>query len=204
MSFSFSVMPMLSVSSSMLTLRSLQKIPNKFSRKYGGGVANPVYLKPPDGTEWKVDWTEHDGGILFEKGWKEFATYYSLDHGHLLFFEYKETSHFEVHIFGMSGLEIDYPLHDQITDDSVEILNELPPRRPGRPKKKLKSPMSSPSTSKKLKSATRTRDVGRSLNPQGSQSEETNLEMPIFASANQDLDGMCFMIRIIFPFCEFN
>ena len=181
----------------------MQKIPNKFTRKYGGGVANPVYLKPPDGSEWKVDWTEHDGGILFEKGWKEFAIYYSLDHGHLLLFEYKETSHFEVHIFGMSGLEIDYPFHDQINDDSVEILNALPPQCRGQPKKRLKSPMSSPSTSKKLKTTTRTRDVERSPNPQGSQSEETKLEMPIIESANRDLDGMCFHDRIILSFYGF-
>ena len=174
-------------------------------------MANPVFLKPPDGTEWKVDWTNHDGGILFEKGWKEFATYYSLDHGHLMLFEYKETSHFEVHIFGMSGLEIDYPFHDQISDDSVEILNELPPRCRGRPKKRLKPPMSSPSTSRELRSSMKTRDVEGSPNPQkltqcvkteGSQSEETKLEMPIIASANRDLDGMCLMIGSSFHFVD--
>ncbi|XP_020970412.1 B3 domain-containing transcription factor VRN1-like [Arachis ipaensis] len=72
-----------------------QKIPNKFTSKYGGGVKNPVYLKPPDGTQWKVRRTQHDYQILFEKGWKEFAAYYSLDHGHLLQFEYNGTSCFE-------------------------------------------------------------------------------------------------------------
>ncbi|MED6197729.1 hypothetical protein PIB30_059448 [Stylosanthes scabra] len=139
---------------------TLQKLPNKFTNKYGSGLPNPLYLKPPDGTEWKVDWTNHDGGILFEKGWKEFAAYYSLDNGHLLCFEYKGTSHIQVHILDMSGLEIDYPTiavpaHDQI--------KEQLPRRRGRPRKSLKEPIpSSPSTSKQLRSGITTIDVDSS------------------------------------------
>ncbi|XP_015934501.1 B3 domain-containing transcription factor VRN1-like [Arachis duranensis] len=104
-------------------------IPKTFGMKYGDGVPNPVYLKPPDGTAWKIDWSEYDGAILFENGWKEFASYYSLDHGHMLWFEYNETSNIEVNIFDMTCLEIDYPSLDHISDDdSIEILNELPPR----------------------------------------------------------------------------
>ncbi|MED6175137.1 hypothetical protein PIB30_075558 [Stylosanthes scabra] len=138
------------------------KLPNKFTNKYGCGLPNPLYLKPPDGTEWKVDWTNYDGGILFEKGWKEFAAYYSLDNGYLLFFEYNGTSHIEVHIHDMSGLEIDYPAipaNDQI--------KEQLPRCRGRPWKCLKEPIpSSPSTAKQLRSATTTRDVDSSPNTQ--------------------------------------
>ncbi|KAG5012650.1 hypothetical protein JHK82_024796 [Glycine max] len=108
-------------------------LPKKFTRKYGDGMSNPVFLKPADGTEWKIHYTKHGGEIWFQKGWKEFATYYSLDHGHLLFFEYEGTSHFDVHIFDSSALEIDYPSHGthegkdnlvEISDDSVEILGE--------------------------------------------------------------------------------
>ncbi|XP_020987974.1 B3 domain-containing protein At3g18960-like [Arachis duranensis] len=68
------------------------KFPKEFSMKYGDGVPNPVYLKPPDGTAWKIDWSEYDGAIQFENGWKEFASYYSLDHGHMMWFEYNKTS----------------------------------------------------------------------------------------------------------------
>ncbi|XLT15063.1 hypothetical protein HN51_060753 [Arachis hypogaea] len=155
------------------------KIPNKFTSKYGGGVKNPVYLKPPDGTQWKVQWTQHDGDILFEKGWKEFAAYYSLDHGHLLRFEFNGTSCFEVHIFDMSGLEIHYPFNNRIDNDSVETLNELPPQCWGREQKRLKTPLSLslPFTSKQLRIATETRDVEG-----GSQPEEKNIEMPIIPS----------------------
>ncbi|MED6197736.1 hypothetical protein PIB30_059453 [Stylosanthes scabra] len=154
------------------------KIPTKFSRKHGSDVPNPVYLKPPDGTQWKIDWTKHDDGeILFENGWKEFAAYYSLHDGNLLWFEFKETSLFEVHIFDTSGLEIDYPLNDQTDDDFVEILNKPPPRQ----RKRSKAPLLSPCTKRQLRSASKTRDVKRS-----SQSEETNLEIPVFSSRKQD------------------
>ncbi|XP_061339163.1 B3 domain-containing transcription factor VRN1-like isoform X2 [Gastrolobium bilobum] len=167
-------------------------IPNNFTRRYGDGLPNPMFLKTPDGIEWKVYWTKHDGQILFEKGWKEFASYYSLDHGHLVVFEYeKNSTHIGVHIFDKSALEIDYPFNDHIIDDSVEI--ELPPCQ----KKRLKSPMSSRPTSEKSRTGI-ARDDERSPNPQdllqhvqteGSQSEVTNFEMPIIASVKQELDG---------------
>ncbi|CAL0318551.1 unnamed protein product [Lupinus luteus] len=164
------------------------KIPSKFTRKYGVGLSNPVLLKPPDGTEWKVYWTKHVGDIWFQKGWKEFATYYSIDYGYLLLFKYEETSHFNVHIFDMSSLEINYPFHgiqheknnlEQILDDSVEILDELAPCQ----KTRLKSPISCPQPCKKLR--TDTRDVERSSNleklhqrveTRGRHSQRTNFE----------------------------
>ncbi|XP_020969277.1 B3 domain-containing transcription factor VRN1-like isoform X4 [Arachis ipaensis] len=93
------------------------KLPKKFTRKYGSGLSNPLYLKPPDGTEWRVNWTNHDGRTLFKRGWKEFVAYYSLDDGHVLWFDYNiGTSHIEVQIFDMSGLQIEYPANDQIKE----------------------------------------------------------------------------------------
>ncbi|XP_057741093.1 B3 domain-containing transcription factor VRN1-like [Arachis stenosperma] len=130
-------------------------VPKTFS-----GVPNPVYLKPPDGTAWKIYWSEYDGGILFENGWKEFASYYSLDRGHLLWFGCNKTSNIEVHIFDMTFLEIDYPSLDHISDDdSIEILNELPPR--GCPRKTEKAAPKTPSasTSKMFTSSAKTEGV---------------------------------------------
>ncbi|CAJ1932451.1 unnamed protein product [Sphenostylis stenocarpa] len=107
------------------------KLPSNFTTKCGDGMSNPVFLKPPDSAEWKIHWIRHDGEIWFEKGWKEFATYYSLGHGHLLLFEYERTSHLDVHIFDNSAVEIDYPslfTHDnphQIINDSVQSLDKL-------------------------------------------------------------------------------
>ncbi|XLT15033.1 hypothetical protein HN51_060723 [Arachis hypogaea] len=181
------------------------KIPNKFSRKYGGDMPNPVKLQPPDGTEWRIDWTNRDGEILFENGWKEFATFYTLENGHVLWFEYNGTSNIKINIFDMSALEIDYPSNGRIRDDnSVEILDEPPPRRGrGRPKKKViaepKQSRASTTTSKIMKSAIKTKDIDKNPNTQNlklhvenekdGQSEETgDLKLPIIQRARPDMD----------------
>ncbi|TKY51000.1 B3 domain-containing transcription factor VRN1 [Spatholobus suberectus] len=144
------------------------KIPNKFTKEYGANLSNPVFLKPADGTEWKVYWTKHDSGIWFQKGWKKFATYYSLSHGHLVLFKYQETCHLEVHIFDQSALEISYPFHgtknendnlDHISDDCVEILDEMTPSH----KTELKSTTSCPQPRKKLRTRS-SGNVGQSSN----------------------------------------
>ncbi|XP_057426920.1 B3 domain-containing transcription factor VRN1-like [Lotus japonicus] len=99
-------------------LQSL-KLPKKFTEKYGGALSNPVLLKPPDGTDWKVYWTKQNGEVWFQKGWNEFAQNYSLDHGHLVVFKYGGTPHFDVLILDQSALEIHYPScdFDQSDDD---------------------------------------------------------------------------------------
>jgi hypothetical protein len=84
-------------------------MPRKFVEKYGEGLSNAIYLKTPNGAKWKLNLVNSDGKIWFEKGWKEFAEYHSLAHGHLVLFRYEKTSLFEVHIFDKSALEINYP-----------------------------------------------------------------------------------------------
>ncbi|KAG4403360.1 hypothetical protein GLYMA_01G095166v4 [Glycine max] len=85
-------------------------LPNKFVEKYGEGLPNTLFLKAPNGAEWKLTLEKRDDKMWFQKGWREFAKHHSLDHGHLLLFRYQRTSHFQVHIFDGSGLEIEYPL----------------------------------------------------------------------------------------------
>ncbi|XP_045802371.1 B3 domain-containing transcription factor VRN1-like [Trifolium pratense] len=145
------------------------RIPNSFTRKHGSNMTNPIFLKTPDGKKWEIYTTKiNDGDFWFQKGWKEFATHYSLDHGHMVLFEYEENSqYFRVHIFGKSGLEIEYPFHDnqheensfdQISDDdSIEILDKSPSCKKTRPK----SPIPCSQPHKKLRSDTR-EDVGTS------------------------------------------
>ncbi|CAJ2662012.1 unnamed protein product [Trifolium pratense] len=95
------------------------KIPNKFTKSHGVGLSNPVLINPPDGTKWKVYWKNINGEIWFEKGWKSFTQNYSLGHGSLVVFKYKEgTSKFDVLILGQSAVEIDYdPSSDTHDDD---------------------------------------------------------------------------------------
>ncbi|CAK8565811.1 unnamed protein product [Lathyrus sativus] len=111
------------------------KIPNKFTRKHGAALPNPVMINPPDGTKWKVFWKNINGDIWFQKGWKTFTRYYSLQHGCLVVFKYKErTPELDVIILGQHALEIDYDSSygtldvtdnlDHSDDESVEILND--------------------------------------------------------------------------------
>jgi len=84
-------------------------MPRKFVEKYGEGLPKAIYLKTPNGAKWKLNLVKSNGKIWFEKGWKEFAEHHSLAHGHLLLFKYQRISHFGVHIFKKSALEINYP-----------------------------------------------------------------------------------------------
>ncbi|KAL5070848.1 hypothetical protein RYX36_021735 [Vicia faba] len=115
----------------------------------------------PDDKKWEIHITKVDEDFWFQKGWKEFATYYSLDHGNMILFQFEEKSHFVVHVFGKSTLEIQYLCRDnqheqnnivQSSDeDSVEILNTS-----NSSKKKIrpKSPILCPQPIKKLRNYT--------------------------------------------------
>ncbi|XP_058749035.1 B3 domain-containing protein At3g18960-like [Vicia villosa] len=85
-------------------------IPITFVKKYGDSLPTSILIKTPNGADWKINLVKNDGKIWFEKGWKEFADYHSLSHGHLVVFKYEKASYFEVIIFDKSGLEIKYPL----------------------------------------------------------------------------------------------
>ncbi|OIW01328.1 hypothetical protein TanjilG_10489 [Lupinus angustifolius] len=84
-------------------------IPTTFVEKYGEGLSKSAFLKAPNGGEWKVDLVKGDGKIWFQNGWKEFAEYHSLAEGHVVIFRYEKMTNFEVFIFDMSALEIEYP-----------------------------------------------------------------------------------------------
>ncbi|RHN67480.1 putative transcription factor B3-Domain family [Medicago truncatula] len=111
-----------------------KQIPNNFTRRYGVGLTNPVLIKAPDGTKWKVYWKKINGEIWFEKGWKHFTENYSLQHGCLVVFKYKGTSKFDVLILGNNAVEIDYDSScdtddengnvGQNDDESLEISDE--------------------------------------------------------------------------------
>ncbi|KAL1295773.1 hypothetical protein HN51_056615 [Arachis hypogaea] len=125
------VMPILFFKIILKTNLKILKIPNKFALKYGSGLSNPVFLKPPDGTRWKVCLSKKDDQVWFEKGWKEFTQNYSLDHGCLVLFKYEGTtsSQFDVIIIDDSALEIDYSSYNGNDDDdvSVQIVKEIHP-----------------------------------------------------------------------------
>lgn len=80
-------------------------------RKYEERLTNPIFLKLPNGAEWKINLEKRDGEVWFQKGWKNFVDDLSLSHGHMLVFGHEGTSHFHVLICDMSATEIDYPFN---------------------------------------------------------------------------------------------
>ncbi|XP_008241579.1 PREDICTED: B3 domain-containing protein Os03g0212300-like isoform X1 [Prunus mume] len=88
--------------------------------EYGDLMADKIFLEVPDGAVWPVKLTRPcNGEIWLQKGWPEFAKFYSLKHGCLLFFRYGgEHSHFRVRIFMRNTLEMKY--FSSSTDDEAE------------------------------------------------------------------------------------
>ncbi|KAK9285079.1 hypothetical protein L1049_024264 [Liquidambar formosana] len=112
-------------------------IPKKFVRKYGECLSNFVYLKVPGGAIWRVELIKRDHEVWLQRGWEEFAEYYSIGFGHFLVFRYEGNSRFQVLIFDKTALEIEYPLNatqlgeepkleESENDVSVEILGDFP------------------------------------------------------------------------------
>ena len=104
----------------------LQKIPKKFVMKYGKDLSDSVCLKLPSGSEWEVGLKRCKANIWFEKGWREFSVFCSLEYGSFVLFRYEGISHFSVCVFDTSATENDYPISmpkiEEADDLSIEIL----------------------------------------------------------------------------------
>ncbi|KAJ8549988.1 hypothetical protein K7X08_033695 [Anisodus acutangulus] len=128
------------------------RIPEEFASRYCRNMLNPVYLEVPSGEVWEVEVEHSQGQIWLAEGWQDFTDYYSIRCGHFLMFGYNAHSHFNVTIFDLSAAEIEYPYSSRTfychethhaperdqseSDDSVDILEDIPRRQ----KAKEKSP----------------------------------------------------------------
>lgn len=83
-------------------------LPTKFTMEYQNELSDTAKLSVSDGRVWKLE-LRREHGISLNDGFREFADYYSLSHGHWLVFKYKGSSRFTVHIFDKSSCEISYP-----------------------------------------------------------------------------------------------
>lgn len=89
-----------------------------------------MFLRLPNGAEWKVNLEKRDDSVWLHEGWKEFAECHSLAHGHLLIFKYDGTSlHFHVLICGLSAMEIDYPFNTKVEVDPKRANDSEPQPR---------------------------------------------------------------------------
>jgi hypothetical protein len=84
----------------------LQRVPKKFVEKYWDGIPNPVVITLPNGVQQKLFWVKRDGDVWFHKNWEKIAKF--LKFGFVVYFKYMGGSCFELEIFGLNCLEIDY------------------------------------------------------------------------------------------------
>ncbi|KAL2345034.1 hypothetical protein Fmac_006319 [Flemingia macrophylla] len=107
-------------------LQGKLRLPPMFASKYGKYLSSTMFLKLPNGEEWRVNLEKSDDSICFQKGWNEFVKYHSLAPGHLLIFRYDGTSHFHIFICDMSGTEIEYPInkanHKRVRSEEIQPL----------------------------------------------------------------------------------
>jgi hypothetical protein len=84
----------------------LQRVPKKFVEKYWEGIPNPVVIRLPNGVQQDLCWVKGDGDIWFRKNSEKIAKF--LKFGFVVYFKYMGGSCFELEIFGLNCLEIDY------------------------------------------------------------------------------------------------
>nr|XP_027076057.1 B3 domain-containing transcription factor VRN1-like [Coffea arabica] len=105
------------------------KIPTAFMRDYGESLEQVVVLKVPTGASWPIELLQTEFGTWLDKGWKDFAEYYSIRECHFLVFEYCGDSQFQVIIFDPSASEIEYRLEAPEDHGMHDHKNQPPMRR---------------------------------------------------------------------------
>lgn len=114
-------------------------IPKIFVKDYGKLLSSFVFLKLPDGMEWKVGLTTAaNGAVWLQKGWDKFLEHYCLEFGSLLVFRLldgRKSSSFDVTIFDPTGVETQYSCNvnnctpDSDCDESLEGFEGLLKKR---------------------------------------------------------------------------
>ncbi|XVF17763.1 hypothetical protein REPUB_Repub10bG0151800 [Reevesia pubescens] len=115
-------------------------IPRNFVRKHGKRLPSPIKLEVPSGAIWQVELRKCDDMVWLQKGWKEFAEYYSLELGDFVVFRYEGNAYFHVLIFDKSASEIEYPYtitEDDDDDMSVELCVDISASRKNKEKSHL-------------------------------------------------------------------
>lgn len=89
----------------------MQRIPEHFVRNFGNKISDVSKFRVPDGRIWLVAISKKKKkkDAWFQNGFDEFMKHYSIRDSHVLIFNYKGASSFEVRIYDRSGCEILYP-----------------------------------------------------------------------------------------------
>ncbi|KAK0580941.1 hypothetical protein LWI29_007917 [Acer saccharum] len=95
----------------------MQRIPEKFVRKFGDELSDVASLRDPNGQVWHVKLVKDGKEIWFHDGLHDFVKYHSICAGHFLVFKYAKNSNFHVLVFDKTACEVQYP-------DYCEELND--------------------------------------------------------------------------------
>ncbi|KAL2482440.1 B3 domain-containing transcription factor VRN1 [Forsythia ovata] len=113
------------------------RIPNKFGEKYENELSSIVKLTDPTNGTWCVRLERVEKTLWLHDGWEKFFEDHSISYGNFLLFIYRGNSCFNVLIFHLTGIEVDYPnnncnfeMEENSDDDSVKFLASSP----GKPK----------------------------------------------------------------------
>ena len=126
----------------------MQRIPEKFARKFGDELSDVAMLRVPNGRVWHLGMTKDGSKISFNDGWHDFVEYHSIVAGYFLVFKYRRNSNFDILILDTTSCEIQYPFngesnrqksvhqHEIKREESVETMEDL--RTPNPPSSSLK------------------------------------------------------------------
>ncbi|GAU51598.1 hypothetical protein TSUD_12650 [Trifolium subterraneum] len=103
------------------------RVPKKFVEKHWKSIPNPAVITFPNGIQQKLFWVKLEGDIWFQKNWEKIAKF--LKFGYVVVFKYMGGSCFQLEIFGLNSLEIDYSIFidqvkreaefEEVSDDTV-------------------------------------------------------------------------------------
>ncbi|XP_050211901.2 B3 domain-containing transcription factor VRN1-like [Mercurialis annua] len=100
-------------------------LPRKFISRYGHELPTTIILKVQTGAEWRVELIKCDDSVFLQNGWPEFMEFYSIAFRSVLVFEFdRKYICFNVKIFDLSTVEIDYPTSVFELESDLEIVSE--------------------------------------------------------------------------------
>lgn len=81
-----------------------QKIPNKFSKKFGDDLSDIVTLIAPNGYRWAMELKRYGRSLWFEEGWHDFVKHHCIQVGQLLVFRFEGNSVFNFYMFNLTAI----------------------------------------------------------------------------------------------------
>lgn len=90
----------------LILLMHLQRMPDEFD----GELSDLIKITTPVGESWHIGVEKVGETLLLHDGWQKFMEHHSVGRGYYLIFNYEGNSKFDVHIFDLTCVQIQYPV----------------------------------------------------------------------------------------------